>query len=234
MQSAETEAYEYILRKIRQGAYKAGARLRAEELAVEIGVSRMPVREALRRLDSEGLVLLRPNRGAVVAQYTADQLFEIFEIRAVLEGLATRIATENVSDDEIEEMGLLIKKMERAGHDYDSWSERHWAFHTYISRLSGRKLLARDIEKLHNLLDPYLRIWFSHARPMDVCAYHEALVDAIASKDPIIAENKMKEHVLGTASAVADFLRISSDKRRPKTAPRKAGRPKTTAKTKAR
>jgi DNA-binding GntR family transcriptional regulator len=208
LQSAEDSAYTYILRKIREGEFKAAERLRAEELAADIGVSRMPVREALRRLASEGLVVLRPNRGAIVAQYTADQLFELFEIRAALEGLAARIAAAQITDDEVDELEMLVRKMSRAGQVYSLWSERHWAFHTCICRLSGRNLLTREIQKLHNLLDPYLRIWFSHAKPMDVTSYHEALVRAIASKNPSVAEAKMKEHVLNTASAVANFLRI--------------------------
>jgi DNA-binding GntR family transcriptional regulator len=215
-QSAEDSAYTYILGKIREGEFMAAARLRAEELAADIGVSRMPVREALRRLASEGLVVLRPNRGAVVAQYTADQLFELFEMRAALEGLAARIAASQITDDEIDELEMLVRKMSRAGEVYSLWSERHWALHTCVCRISGRNLLTREIQKLHNLLDPYLRIWFSHAKPMDVTLYHEALVRAIASKNPPVAEAKMKEHVLNTASAVANFLRIGpqSDHRR--------------------
>src|SRR4029453_13795672 len=88
--TAEEEAYRHIQRVLRVGRYKPGERLIPEEIAAEIGMSRMPVREAFRRLASDGLVVLRPNRGCVVAGLTVDELFEIFEIRSVLEGLAVR------------------------------------------------------------------------------------------------------------------------------------------------
>ena len=78
--SAEAEAYAYLLNRIRNGALKPGARLRAEKIATEIGMSRMPVREAFRRLDTEGYVTIRPNRGAVVTDHTFEEVQELSRI----------------------------------------------------------------------------------------------------------------------------------------------------------
>ena len=88
--SAETLAYRHILSRIRAGLLVPGARVRTEDVANEIGMSRQPVREAIRRLEAQGYVTSRPNRGAMVSKYTPDQLLELFEIRAALEGLAMR------------------------------------------------------------------------------------------------------------------------------------------------
>src|SRR3972149_3015277 len=113
--TAEEEAYRHIQQSLRFGRYQAGERLIPEDIATEIGMSRMPVREALRRLATEGLVLLRPNRGCIVAGLTLDEIFETFEMRSVLEGLAVRLAMPRVNADVIEELEVLLDRMERAG-----------------------------------------------------------------------------------------------------------------------
>lgn len=90
--TAEQEAFLHLQSAIRLGRYRAGDRLIPEEIAAEIGMSRMPVREAFQRLAVEGLVVIRPNRGCIVAGLTLDEIYETFEIRSVLEGLAVRLA----------------------------------------------------------------------------------------------------------------------------------------------
>lgn len=84
--TAEEEAYNFLLNAICGGRYRKGDRLIAEDIASEIGMSRMPVREAFRRLDAQGLVTLRPNRGAIVGGLDIDELHEVFEMRSALEG----------------------------------------------------------------------------------------------------------------------------------------------------
>src|SRR5687767_7810298 len=90
--TAQEEAYTYLREAILSGHYPGGTRLDLNEIARAVRASRMPVREAIRQLDAEGLVSIRPNRGAVVTQLTADDIVELFETRAVLEGLAARVA----------------------------------------------------------------------------------------------------------------------------------------------
>ncbi len=127
--SAEAEAYAYLMQRIRRGVLAPGVRIRAEEVAEEIGMSRMPVREALRRLDSEGLVTLRPNRGAVVTGYEADEILELFEIRSVLEGLAARLAAPRFSAHQRDESMDRLTRMIRAEGDIDLWIARHQDLH---------------------------------------------------------------------------------------------------------
>lgn len=205
--SAEAEAYDYILSKIRRGDLRPGMRLKTEEIASEIGMSRMPVREAFGRLYQLGILTQRPNRGAMVTEFTRDQILELFEIRSVLEGLAMRRAASLVTDRDIIELQDLLDRMARAEGEVEQWLVRHGEFHATIARLSGARRLAKEIEKLHLLLEIFMRLWVLHAdRSIDAMADHRELLDALSSRDPERAEAAMREHVLNTAPAIAEYL----------------------------
>jgi DNA-binding GntR family transcriptional regulator len=204
--TAEEEAYRHILAGIRTGRFNAGVRLIPEEIAGEIGMSRMPVREALRRLASEGLVLIRPNRGCVVAGLTVDEIYEVFEIRSVLEGLAVRLATPRLDADAFAELDRLLARMERSGIGSDDWVTRHREFHEYICAFSRRPKLIRQIAALHVTIEPYLRIWFHHAeKPLSAREEHVAIIEALKSGDPARAERVVAEHIITTAPTLTDF-----------------------------
>ena len=205
--TAEEEAYLYLHKALRLGRYKAGERLIPEDIAAEIGMSRMPVREAFRRLAADGLVTLRPNRGCVVAGLTLDELTEVFEIRSVLEGLAVRIALPKLTVEHFEEMDRLLVRMERAGEAGSSdWVLRHQEFHAYLYGLSGRPKLIRQIAALHVAIEPYMRIWFDYVeKPLSAREEHQKLLNALKSGDLAEAEREMEDHVLGTASLLAEF-----------------------------
>lgn len=205
--TAEEEAYLYLHKALRLGRYKAGERLIPEDIAAEIGMSRMPVREAFRRLAADGLVTLRPNRGCVVAGLTLDELTEVFEIRSVLEGLAVRIALPKLTVEHFEEMDRLLVRMERAGEAGGSdWVLRHQEFHAYLYGLSGRPKLIRQIAALHVAIEPYMRIWFDYVeKPLSAREEHQKLLNALKSGDLAEAEREMEDHVLGTASLLAEF-----------------------------
>lgn len=205
--TAEEEAYLYLHKALRLGRYKAGERLIPEDIAAEIGMSRMPVREAFRRLAADGLVTLRPNRGCVVAGLTLDELNEAFEIRSVLEGLAVRLAMPKLTEEHFEEMDRLLLRMERAGEAGSSdWVLRHQEFHAYIYGLSGRPKLIRQIAALHVAIEPYMRIWFDYVeKPLSAREEHQKLLAALKSGDVAGAEREMEDHVLDTASLLAEF-----------------------------
>lgn len=210
--SAELAAYTYLHNRIRRGELKPGARLRPEEIAGEIGMSRMPVREAFRRLDAEGLLTIRPNRGAVVADFNAQQLLELFEMRSVLEGLAMRHAVANVGGMAIEDLRDLLFRMDRGRHECDQWLKRHWGFHEYLCRLSGRPRLVREIEKLHVMLEAQMRFYFINVKkPIGVLQQHQNLIDVLVAGDADRAEVVMREHVLETAPALIAFLNSGNE-----------------------
>jgi DNA-binding GntR family transcriptional regulator len=205
--SAEEEAYRHVLHGIRTGRYKAGFRLIPEEVANEIGMSRMPVREALRRLSTEGLVLIRPNRGCVVAGLTTEEIYEVFEIRSVLEGLAVRLAMPRFDSDSFSELDRLLARMGRSGPGDDDWVTRHREFHEYLCSFSGRPKLIRQIASLHVTIEPYLRIWLHHAqKPLSAEEEHRAIIVALQSGDAALAEAAIEDHILGTAPALVALI----------------------------
>jgi DNA-binding GntR family transcriptional regulator len=209
--TAEEEAYRHIQRGLRLGRYKPGERLIPEDIAAEIGMSRMPIREAFRRLASEGLVVLRPNRGCVVAGLTIDELYEIFEMRSVLEGLAVRLAMPRIDEDELDELESLLDRMERAGKSGSSdWVVRHQELHGRICALSQRPKLIRQISALHAVIEPYMRIWFDDIdKPLSARDEHAALIAALRSGDARHAEQVMQDHILSTAPMLAEFVTLS-------------------------
>lgn len=110
--TAEEEAYNFLLDAICGGRLRKGDRLIAEDIASEIGMSRMPVREAFRRLDAQGLVTLRPNRGAVVGGLDIDELHEVFEMRSALEGLAVRVAVARIGERQLAALERMLDEMD--------------------------------------------------------------------------------------------------------------------------
>ena len=211
--TAEEEAYRHIHQARRTGKYRPGERLIPEDIAAEIGMSRMPVREAFRRLAADGLVVLRPNRGCIVAGLTLDELYEVFEMRSVLEGLAVRLAMPRIDADVLDELDRLLDRMERAGRDGGAdWVARHQEFHGRICGLSGRPKLMRQIAALHVAIEPYMRIWFDDVdKPLSAREEHAALIAALRVGDARHAERVMQDHILGTAPLLADFA--SPDRR---------------------
>jgi len=115
LMAAHDEAYAHILGCLRSGRYRAGQRLIAETIAAELGSSRMPVREALNRLAAEGLVTLRANRGVTVNAPNVKEMREVFEMRAVLEGLAVRLALPRLGPADWRQIEALLEEMEPPG-----------------------------------------------------------------------------------------------------------------------
>ena len=205
--TAEEEAYRFILHRIRMGTYPSGTRLIPEDIAVEIGTSRMPVREAFRRLSTEGLVTIRPNRGAMVRGLTMQETREVFDMRAVLEGLAATLALDNVDAAELTELERLLEKMEAVNADIPQWVTYHREFHEYLCRLSRSPRLIRQISSLHAVVEPHMRLWLEHAdKPMTSREDHMAILDAIRSRDPAVVEATIREHIRTTIPALQELM----------------------------
>ena len=205
--TAEEEAYRHVLGGIRTGRFQPGTRLIPEDIANEIGMSRMPVREAFRRLSTEGLVLIRPNRGCVVAGLTTEEIYEVFEMRSVLEALAVRLATSRLTAEAFSELDRLLLRMRRSGQGADDWVTRHREFHEYLCSFSQRPKLIRQIAWLHVTIEPYLRIWFHHAdKPLSADEDHRAIIQALMTGDASVAEAAVEKHILDTAPALAAFV----------------------------
>lgn len=215
--SAQQQSYLYLRDAIVSGALEAGTRIKVEAIADALNVSRIPVREALRQLDSEGLVTIQPNRGATVTLLNADDILEIFEMRSVEEGLAARLAAPVVTDEELAELQHLIERMRYVEHDHLLWTDRHDEFHDFLCQLSRRTQLTARLRQLRLALRPYLRRYTIEHAPEIEGHEHERLIDALATRDPDHAERVLRAHVMRNAETIV--AAIASDIRSPSPEP---------------
>lgn len=209
--TAEGEAYAYLLDAICKGRYAKGDRLVAEEIASEVGMSRMPVREAFRRLAAEGLVTLRPNRGAVVSGLDMDDVREVFEMRSALEGLAVRLAVPNLTDRDIASLERLLEEMEEYRDDGSEWVTRHRTFHEALCSYARRPRLMRQIHSLYSTIEPPMRLWLQFVDTQhSTRETHQMIIDVLRARDPEQAERLIRNHIESTVPALIDFLESTS------------------------
>ena len=199
----------YLQDRIVSGALTGGARLIPEAIAAELGISRMPVREAIRQLDAEGYVTIRPNRGAVVTSRTRQEVAELFEIRAALEGTALRLGAGRVSADMLADLDIELKRLRSVGTDHASWLERHDAFHDRLCRTSGRLQLEAECRRYRLAVQPYVRLYLKSGQTFEQPGFeHEHLIDALRSGDGELAERMARSHIMANADAIAHCLKL--------------------------
>jgi len=200
--TAEEEAYQHIHREIRLGNYEPGTRLVPEIIAGQIGTSRMPIRGALRRLASEGLVEIRANRGAVVRGLNTHELREVFEMRSVLEGLAIRNAMTHIRPEHIRRLEHMLNQMDLGSGDYLDWTSVHREFHEYLCSFCQQPRLLSQIADLHSVVEPSMRTWASQtAHTPRMREAHQELIDALKTGNPDICERTMRQHVMNTLTS---------------------------------
>lgn len=214
-----------IQARILSGDIPAEARLRQASLAAEFGVSRTPVREALRKLQSAGVVELERHKGAVVRRPTPREVREAYLVRAELEGLAAELATPHITDDELTRLheaqvlfrGAIGSEIERrrSGHEITPWSaESDWErannlFHEAIQHASGNRQLRSAIAHLHRSFPRHLT-WAALNRSSHLLGKnieeHNRILDAIERRDPAVARTEMSTHVRSAGELVAELL----------------------------
>ena len=208
MLSAQQEAYVYLRDRILSGELSGDARLNPTEIAELLGISRMPVREALRQLDAEGLVIMRPNRAALVRRLTAAEVEDLFEIRTALEVLAVRPAVQALNGESLAELVGTMERMDRARSNPVEWLRRHDDFHDAISALGQRKRLRQELARVRLAIRPYLLMYMKVYDTVEMPGLeHSSLVDALASRDVARAENAMRVHVANPGAGLIKFLR---------------------------
>lgn len=163
--SAQSVAHEQLRTMILSGVLRSGQPLRQEDIAKRLGISRLPVREALSRLEIEGLVELKPRRGFFVASLDIDEIEDIFEMRALLEAHAGLLATQkrtlddaDAVDHDFEELDRVVKRSEKQGLDFAVFSEVNARFHRRIFETSGRRHLLRQIAMLRNSVGALVQV----------------------------------------------------------------------------
>lgn len=198
------QAYTYILQSILSGELTPGMRVPAEAVAKSLGISRMPVRDALRRLEGDGAVMIFANRGAAVAAYARDEVVQLIEMRAVLEGLAAKLALPEIGENEVEELEQLLRRMERSADDLIKWMFYHDDFHNYLTSISNRPLLMRQTERMRVMLRPYYRQYYARSREFEILGLeHQKIIDAIRAADPDHLEDIVRAHALKNVNKIA-------------------------------
>jgi DNA-binding GntR family transcriptional regulator len=205
--TAEEEAYRFLLTGIRLGQFRPGDRLVPDDIAARLGMSRMPVRDAFRRLETQELLTIRPNRGAVVRGLNLDEAIEVFEMRAALEGLAAGVAAKKMTSADVDDLQRRHDAMGRLTGDLSEWISAHRDFHMFLCGFSGRPRLLAQIAALHVAIEPHMRLWLQSAQPP---AQHDddhgLLIDALRRGRPELVEAVVRDHVIGTIPALAQLM----------------------------
>lgn len=188
------EILEALRVDIISGELTAGSLLRQQLLAERFGVSRMPIREALYRLEAEGFITFTPNKGAVVAPVSAEDLREIYEMRVAAETLALRLAVPELTNTQIDRAEDLQTEMEKAS--LTEFGTLNAAFHRILLLPCARPRLLAHIENLENAADRYLRVTVA---TLDYAgkshSEHRALLEACRRRDQDAAVNCLRQHI---------------------------------------
>lgn len=198
---------EVLREAILRGILSAGQQLRQEEIARQLGVSHIPVREALRQLEAEGLVRLRPYRGFEVSELSPEEVEELYEIRIPLECQALRLALPRLTDQDLEQAQAVLDAID-AEEDPSAWSELNTHFHAILYAPSRRQRLLNLIRTLRTNVDRYLRLYIS---VMQRKAYsqreHRAILEAVRRRDEARALRALQEHLDIACRMLVDYLR---------------------------
>jgi DNA-binding GntR family transcriptional regulator len=187
-------AYVKIKKMISDYRFSPGSRLNVEQLARDLGTSRTPVWEAVRRLEQEGLVKNIPNRGVFIVELTREVAIELYTVREVLEGMAARLAVQRISDKALERMETLLRAQEKivAEEDLVSYSKSDFEFHASIYAACGNAILREMLESIKQKARPIAM----HITPIltELFHDHKMIVHALRLRDPLLAEVAFREH----------------------------------------
>ncbi|PZP34546.1 MAG: GntR family transcriptional regulator [Roseateles depolymerans] len=200
---------ETIEEEVATGKLKPGTHLDELELAARFGVSRTPIRETLSLLAGEGLVEIRPRRGAVVAQLSPARLVEMFEVMAELEAMSARLAARRIKDDALARLQAMHERCEQAAQagDPDAYFYANEEFHQAVYRAAQNEYLIEQAFSLQRKLRPYRRLQLRvRNRLQRSLAEHQAVLDAIRANEPEQAAQAMRGHVMVQGDRFADLL----------------------------
>lgn len=190
-----------LTHRILAGELAAGSKLNEADIALGLGVSRGPVREAFRALEVAGLVRLEKNRGVYVRELSSAEADEIFELRALLEEFAGRKAAQHATAHDVRTLAGMVERMDEATRqgDADGYFELNLAFHDRIVELSGNAKLGELYRRLVNELALFRRASFDHAANLPrSAAEHRAIVERISARESEDAARLLREHAMAS------------------------------------
>lgn len=206
--TVKSELVEHLRDEIIRGELVPGQHLRLEEIADRFEISTMPVREALRDLEAEGIVTIFPHRGAVVTEFSADDLHDIYEIRATLEEMATRLAVPLLTEETLTELNNVIEQMNNHLGELVVLVKLNHVFHNTLYAASGRKHLCELTDMLRHRTQHYLHAFITHLGGMPRAQdEHRAILKAAEKGHAEQAAKFMHEHVLEVGESIVEYVR---------------------------
>jgi len=197
--------------RILGGEFRAGEQLRQDGLAADYGVSRIPVREALRRLEAEGLVVIEPHKGAVVAGLEPAEIRELFEMRAVLEAELIRLAVPRLTAADVSEATAALRDYEAglAAGQVEDWGALNWRFHGALYRAAGRPRWLETLQDLNARTDRFIRLQLALTGALDRArGEHQAILTLARAGEADDAAALMRRHILEAGEALSAALAL--------------------------
>ncbi|WP_274631226.1 GntR family transcriptional regulator [Arvimicrobium flavum] len=202
-------AYARLIDEIRRGSLPPGSRLRETELAERFEISRTPIREALRMLEADGLVVHQPRLGAVVRSLDYAEVIELYEMRAVLEGTAARLAARTASDVELADLQALNEEFGQVLHDPSQSAEVNRQFHAALMNAARNRFLSKSVAGLAKTMFILGRSTLMEAERAEVAyAEHAHVLAALAARDGVAAEAAMRAHIEAAQRSRLKVLRL--------------------------
>ncbi|MGB9841001.1 GntR family transcriptional regulator [Thermovenabulum sp.] len=206
--------FQALREAIISGELKPGERLMEVQLAEEMGVSRTPVREAIRKLELEGLVVMVPRKGAYVAGLSMKDAADVFEVRQSLEGLAAALAAERITDEEIESLERVLLEINDAAekNDINLIIQKDAEFHNILFKASRNDRLVQIINNLKEQIDRFrIQSFENPGRLKKLMEEHKKIVEAITERNVEKAKKLAEEHIEKVENNVMDILRKQMD-----------------------
>jgi len=194
-QTMQESVADMIRDLILSGKLEPGMRLTQNQLAEQLGVSRTPVREALQKLASEGLVTFSPYKGASVAEFSAAELVDIYSIRIALEGYCARLAAAQITDEQLEQLEALFAKMKKEYKREDRWQllAANREFYVVLYAIPNQPRLYELTMKYLDMADPYRRMALAQERYFThIIEGHEKFLDILRRRDPDAMERLLR------------------------------------------
>jgi DNA-binding GntR family transcriptional regulator len=194
--SRSERVYQKLRDAIQQRQLEPGQRVTELEVAAWLDVSRTPVRDALRRLESEGMLVFEPRTGLVVASITREAMLELYVMREVLEGTAARLCARQASDSEIMALEELVKREARLGENYGTLVQHNKLFHEAVHRGAHNRYLEKSLSAVNDSMsllgESQMLI---PERAAEARIEHAAIFEAIKNRDPDAAEQTARRHI---------------------------------------
>jgi len=197
-QTAAEKAYESISQKIMRGEYGPGMRLVRRQLAQELGVSPIPILEAMKRLEQDGLIEYRAHWGSIVTIPTVERVMDMFAIREAIECQVARILATKATEEQKKALRSLADELDLLrfeGKETERITELHIRFHVMMAECSTFPSLITGLQKINFTWLLFNAVQSRRSRPAIQRYWHVALIDNILDQDPDKAEKVMREHI---------------------------------------